>query len=449
VPHPGSKKPFAPRFGFAYRFNDKTVVRGGYGIFYDSAEGREIDDSADIYPYSIRNNLSPGSVSTLPKFSNQLFPSYSTLGPFPESTLSFIAVIESPNPINPYVQSWNLSVEREIARNTTLEVNYIGTHAIHLLDRRHIAQQTPIPASSLSFCQATDAGGNYINVTKAPCTVASRLPYPNFNGFYIDSDWNGYSHYNAMNIKFEHRAHDLAVTSVFTWSKSLDDKSAAAGVGASGTGFQGFMNNQNPSLDYGPSDFNVDHRFVSSFVYQLPIGRGKKLAGGVNRAADLLVGGWEITGITTFQTGFPYGITASDILGLTTCCNRANYTPGCNVSGGLTGKFQRLNMTCFTQPALGTFGNTGRNFLRQPGINNWDMGFGKNLSLSERFKLGIHVDTFNTFNHHQYAGDVGGLIVAGSGGNTSISNGVGNSNAGLITQASSSRVVQLSGKLTF
>ena len=160
VPHPGSKKPFAPRFGFAYRLTDRTVVRGGYGVFFDSSLGREIDDSGDIYPYSIRNNLSPSGDSALTKFSNNLFPSYDTLGPFPQSTLSFLAVIESPNPINPYVQSWNLSVQREIARNTTLEVNYIGTHSVHLLDRRNIAQPNTIPASSLAFCQAQDANGN-------------------------------------------------------------------------------------------------------------------------------------------------------------------------------------------------------------------------------------------------------------------------------------------------
>ena len=450
VPHPGSKKPFAPRFGFAYRLNTKTVVRGGYGIFFDSAEGREIDDSADIYPYSIRNNLTPGSVSTLPKFGNQLFPSYSTLGPFPQSTLSFIAVIESPNPRNPYVQSWNLSVEREIARNTTLEVNYIGTHAVHLLDRRNISQPNGIPASSLAFCQATDSGGNYINITQAPCTVASRLPFPNFNGFYIDSDWSGYSHYNAMNIKFEHRAGDLAVTSIFTWAKSMDDKSAAAGVGATGSGYQGTMNNHDPSLDYGPSDFDVDHRFVSSFVYQLPIGRGKKVLGGVGRGANLLVGGWEVTGITTFQTGFPYSVTANDVAGLLdTQFPRGSYVQGCNLKGNLTARFQRLNPACFTQPALGVYGDTSRNYLRQPGINNWDVGFGKNFFLGERFKFAIHVDTFNTFNHHQYSGDVGALITGGSGGNEVISNSVGSSNFGQITQASSSRVVQLSGKLTF
>ena len=329
-------------------------------------------------------------------------------------------------------------------------MNYIGTHSVHLLDRHDIAQANSIPASSLSFCQATDSAGNYINITQAPCTVASRLPYPNFNGFYIDSDWHGYSHYNAMNVKFEHRAGDLAVTSIFTWAKSMDDKSAAAGVGATGTGYQGFMDNHHPSLDYGPSDFDVDHRFVASYVYQLPIGRGKKLAGGVSRAANLLVGGWEITGITTFQTGFPYGISANDIASIyETVAQRGSYIPGCDIHGGLTAKFQRLNPACFTTPALGTYGDTKRNFLRQPGINNWDMGFGKNLFLGERFKFAIHVDTFNTFNHHQYAGDVGALITGGSGGNNTISNTVGASNFGLITGASSSRIVQLSGKLTF
>ena len=450
MPHPGSKKPFAPRFGFAYRLTNKTVVRGGYGIFFDSSEGREIDDSADIYPYSIRNDLNPGNVSALPKFSNQLFPSFNTLGPFPPSTLSFLAVIESENPINPYVQSWNLSVERELTRSTTLEVNYIGTHSLHLLDRRNISQPFGIPAASLAFCQTQDATGAYVNLTQAPCTQASRLPYPNFNGFYINSDWHGYGNYNAMNVKFEHRAGDLAMTGVFTWAKSFDDKSAAAGVGATGEGFQGTMDNHHPELDYGPSDFDVDHRFVASYVYQLPIGRGKKVLGGIGRAADLLLGGWELTGITTFQTGFPYSVYANDVGNvLDAIFQRANYVAGCNIHGSLSGQFQRLNPACFTQPALGVYGDTRRNILRQPGINNWDMGLGKYFSISERVKFALHLDTFNTFNHHQYGGDVGGLTLAGSGGNAAISRAVGASDFGQITQASSSRILQLSGKLTF
>ena len=460
VPHPGSKTPFAPRFGFNYRLTPRTVVRGGYGIFYDSYEGREIDDSADIYPYSIRNNLNPTSVSNLPKSSNDLFPSYSTLGAFPASTLSFIAVIESENPLNPYVQSWTASVERELARNTTLEVNYIGTHSLHLLNRHDIAQPFALSTADQPFCQHKDSTGNYDNLNVAPCNayVADssgnfpRLPYRNFTGFYIDSDFHGIAHYNALNVKFEHRAKDLAATAVYTWANSKDNKSAAAGVGASGTGFQGFMDNHNTKLDYGPSDFDVDQRFVTSFVYQVPIGRGKKIATSANRAADLAIGGWEITGITTFQTGFPFGVASNDIGGVQgTVAPRPNRVAGCNYHGGLTQKFQRLNMSCFAQQLPGTFGDTTRNFLRQPGINNWDMGFGKNFHLGDYVTFKLNVDTFNTFNHHQYAGDVGGLVVGGSGGNEVIDNSVNSTaaTAGKITGASSPRIIQLGGKITF
>jgi hypothetical protein len=132
---------------------------------------------------------------------------------------------------------------------------------------------------------------------------------------------------------------------------------------------------------------------------------------------------------------------------------RANITPGCNLkdntySGNLA-RFFRLNMNCFTGPAFGTYGTTGRNFLNQPGIDNWDMGFGKAFGLGEKAKFVFKADAFNVFNHHQYAGDVGGLLVAGSGGNQSICANVGSANCGLITGASSSRIWQFGGKIQF
>ena len=451
VPHPGSKTPFAPRFGFNYQVTPKTVARGGYGIFYDSAEGREIDDSGDIYPYAVRNNLSPTGDATLDKFSNNMFPDYSqSLTPFPLSTLSFLAVIESENPLNPYVQSWTLSVERELARNTTLEVNYIGTKGTHFLDRRNIAQALPLTGSDLTLCQNAYATNDTKTLSAAPCSTQSRRPYPNFTSYYIDSDWHGYSNYNAMNIKFEHRTHDLAATAIFTWAKSMDDKSAAAGVGATGSGYQGFMNNQNPGLDYGPSDFDVDKRFVASYVYQLPFGHGKKFANQINRATELAIGGWSLSGITTWQTGFPYSFTASDISGLnTTNFQRANLVPGCDLHQGLTKRFQYVNPGCFTQPAVGVYGDSSRNFLRQPGINNWDMELGKAFNITERVNFKLNIGTFNTFNHAQYAGDVGGLATGGSGGNNSIDSGVGDTYAGYITGANSARIIQFAGKLSF
>jgi hypothetical protein len=449
VPHPGPKTPWAPRFGLTYRLTPKTVFRGGYGIFFDSAEGREIDDSADIYPYSVRNSLNVTTNATAPKLTNNMFPVYDTLGPFPASTLTFIAVIESENPLNPYVQSWTAGVQRELARNTTIDVNYIGTHAIKLLDRRNIAQPFPIPAASLAFCQ-TQVNGKYVNLGVAPCSNASRLPYPNFTNFYIDSDWHGYSHYNGMNVKFEHRAHDLAATVVYTWAQSKDDKSAAAGVGATGAGYQGFMDNHRPELDYGLSDFDVDQRFVASYIYDLPFGRGKKYGSSVNRMTNLLIGGWETTGIATFQAGFPYSITASDINGtLNSQFMRANVVSGCNIHANLTKVMQRINPACFSQPALGTYGDLPRNTLRQPGINNWDMGVGKNFAIAERVNFRLAGDFFNAWNHHQYAIGTGALIGSGSGGGSSIDNNVSSTTAGQITTSSAARILQISGKLTF
>ncbi len=450
VPHGGPKTPFAPRVGINYRLTPKTVVRGGYGIFYDSAEGREIDNSGDIYPYSVRNSLNTTTNATAPKLSNNMFPDHTALGPFPLDTLTFIAVIESENPLNPYVQSWTASVQRELARNTTMEVNYIGTHAIHLLDRRNIAQPTAIPSDSLTFCRQQDDSGNYINLGVAPCSNASRLPYKNFTNFYINSDWHGYSHYNGMNVKLEHRARELAATVVYTWSQSKDDKSAAAGVGATGGGYQGFMDNSRPELDYGLSDFDVNQRLVGSYVYQLPFGRGKKLASGVNRATDLIIGGWETTGIATFQAGFPYGASASDISGvLNSPSMRASKVAGCDIHKGLTKTMQRVNFACFTQPGLGEYGDTPRNFLRQPGINNWDMGLGKSFQFGERASFRLAGDFFNAWNHHQYAIGTGGLIGSGAGGGSSIDNSVSSTTAGQIVNRSDARVIQISGKFSF
>ena len=127
----------------------------------------------------------------------------------------------------------------------------------------------------------------------------------------------------------------------------------------------------------------------------------------------------------------------------------ANYVPGCKIHSNLTGRFQRLNTACFTQPALGTYGNTARNYLRQPGINNFDMGFGKTFDLWERLRFTLKADAFNIFNHHQYAYNIGGLLVAGSGGGSSIDNNVNDTKFGLITASGTPRVIQFSGKLTF
>ncbi len=453
-PRSPSYLPFSPRLGFAYRpfGGNKTVIRGGYGIFFDSTETREIDDSGDLYPYVVRTNINPVTAPGAPKITDNLFPA--TAAPHAVSVATdggqFIAVIISENPINPYVQQYTLSVQRELAANTTLEVNYIGNKGTHLLDRININQ--PLPVASPALCDASQG-------TAGDCPTADRRPLPNFTNTTgtLDSRWSGYSNYNAGNVKLERRTSDLAAVVVYTYSKSLDDKSAAAGIGAT-NGFAGHLDDRNPSRDYARSDFDVGQRFVASFVYNLPFGRGKKFLGTSNKATDLAVGGWELTGITTFQKGFPFSVLANDKYGLLSA-----YTQRADITGTANSGFHKslnqwFNTASFAQPLAGAYGSSGRNILREPGINNFDIGALKNFSVYDRVNLQLRFETFNTFNHAQYGVDPSSPTAAASGpGTGAIDRNVNDQTAlgstintfGQVISARPGRVVQLGAKLTF
>jgi hypothetical protein len=431
------KHDFAPRIGFAYRPFEKTVIRAGYGIFWDGIEGRETDGSADIYPYVSRLNLQQ-TAGNITETTNQLFPDFTSISPVTPAANSFIAVIISEKPQNPYMQQWTLSVQRELARNTTLEVNYVGNKGTHLLSRNNINQAVPI--TDPAFCAA--------NPTLGECPVSARRPFSNFST-YIDSQWNSWSSYNAMNVKFERRTSSMAITSVYTWAKSLDDKSAAAGIGQDNSGgWQGFLNNHDPARDYGPSDFNVGQRFVSSFVYQIPIGRGKRLLTTVSKPVDLLVGGWQLTGVATFQQGFPFTVLAGDTTGLLDSFgqNRADQVGS---SGGIhKGLNEWFNTSSFVQPGPNQLGNSGRDILTMPGINNWDIGILKDLSFTERLRLQLRLESFNSFNHPQFYPDP--TTPAFAGGGTTVGNNVGNpATFGKITGAAPGRIVQIGAKFIF
>jgi len=436
-PADGSKKVFAPRIGFAYQLTDKTVIRGGYGLFYDSSETREIDDSGDIYPFVVRASPNATTDPALPKLTDNMFPPV-TLHQVSaaQDGSQFFAVIISEHPINPYVQQWSLSAQRELARNTTLELNYVGNKGTHLLDRTNIGQ--PLPPANPVLCAADPTAGD--------CPVAARRPYSNITSSlgFLDSRWDGYSNYNSFNAKLERRTRSSALLLVYTWAKSLDDKSAAAGLGAT-NGFAGHMDEHNQRLDYGPSDFDVPHRFVASYVYQLPIGRGKRFGGGMNKLADAAVGGWEVTGITTFQKGFPFSVSCNDTDGLLiTFTQRCNLTGSPGSTHNLTNWF---NTAAFSQPLAGQFGDSGRNILREPGINNWDVGLDKTFAFTERLHFQLRLETFNTFNHADYGLDPSQPGV--SPGQSAVGSSITGPGFGQVTVARPGRIVQIGGKFTF
>jgi hypothetical protein len=423
-PADASKRVFAPRFGFAFRpfSDDKTVVRGGYGVFFDSAEGREIDGAADIFPYVSRGNYTQSLGQANLINTDSLFPDFASAKVATPAANSFLAVNISPEPRNPYVQQWSLGVQRSLTQKTTLELNYIGTKGTHLLMRRNIAQARP-PANP-ALCAATPTAGD--------CPVASRKPFPNF-GTYIDSDWSGNSSYNAFNAKVEHRSNSMLFTMVYTWARSIDSKSAAAGIGNDVAGWQGFLNNADVRRDRGLSEFDVDHRLVSSLVYELPVGRGKKFGGNLPKAVDIVIGGWQVNAIATFQGGFPMTITAADLGGLndTFNTNRADLVGTPRLTKTLDRWF---DPSAFRQPAAGFLGTSGRSILRAPGINNWDTGLFKNFTITEKVSFQFRFESFNAFNHTQWGVPV---------------RNVADPNFGRILGARAARINQLGAKIVF
>ncbi len=419
TPADPSYMPFAPRIGFAYRpfGGDKTVIRGGYGVFWDSAELRETDGSADLYPYVSRGNYiqSPGQATPL-QTTNTLFPQI-VQGPAVPADNTFIAVIISEHPRNPYVQQWSFSIQRQLNSRTTLEVNYIGNKGTHLLERRNINQAYP-PADPAN-----------------PAPLEARRPYQNFVT-YINSDWSGNSSYNSANVTLQHRSGPLGLTAVYTWAKAIDEKSAAAGIGSTGSGYQGFMDNHDARRDRGLADFDVDHRFVGSFIYDLPFGRGKRFLSSTPKAVDVALGNWQVNGIATFQRGFPYSITAPDLGNVldTNGAQRGSVIGQAYPSGFTQSIAEWFNTAAFVQPPAGVFGNTGRNILRAPGINSWNLSLFKNFPIKERVNLQLRLESFNAFNHPQWGVPT---------------NDVSSPQFGQITSTNiPGRIIQLGGKLT-
>jgi hypothetical protein len=190
----------------------------------------------------------------------------------------------------------------------------------------------------------------------------------------------------------------------------------------------------------------VGQRFVASYAYMLPVGRGKMLGGSMNGAADAVVGGWELTGVATFQNGFPFSVGDNSQL-------TGEFSARANVTGDPNKGFTRsakewFNTSVFSAAKPGVFGLQGRNTLREPGVNNWDMGVVKYFPIGERFKFQFRLETFNTFNHAKYGVDPAATAASGPGQSAESANFTA-ANFGQITSYRPARNVQLSGKITF
>ncbi len=370
---------FAPRVGFAWTLgrDEQTVLRAGYGIYYDqspTAPGEALYFNSPYFDNNIFFSL-PGLPLTL----SNPFPSFFPF-PLPDSALAIQRDLRTA-----YMQHWSLNVQRQLGRSSLLEVAYVGSKGTKLLTARDINQ--PLPS-------ALPPGLPFVP-----------RPNPQFDDVdLLESRAN--SNYQSLQGRYQQRlTRGLSTLVSYTWAKSIDDASNFF----SSAGDPNFpQNSYNLRAERGRSNFDVRHRLSASYSYDLPFGKGHKLLAGEGLVSKLL-SGWQSYGILTLQSGRPFTVallsdidnsgTGRSILGF-----GANDRP--NVVGdpnsGARTIDQWFNTAAFGFSARGTFGNAGRNILDGPGYQNLNFSLVKNTSFSERLNLQFRAEFFNLFNHPNF-----------------------------------------------
>ena len=373
------KNNFAPRIGIAWTVGDdeKTVVRAGYGIYYDQSALAPTEAIYFNSPY-FDNNLF-FSIPGLPLTLSNPFPAFFPV-PLPDSALAIQRDLRTA-----YMQHWNLNVQRELGQHSVLEVAYVGSKGTKLLTARDINQPQPsVLPPGLPFVPRPDPRFDDINL--------------------LESRAN--SNYHSLQMRLQQRlSRGLAALVSYTWAKSIDDASNFF----SSAGDPNFpQNSYNVSAERGRSNFDVRHRLSVSYSYDLPFGRGKRYLADDGLASKLL-GGWQSFGVVTWQSGRPFTVallseidnsgTGRSILGF-----GANDRPNLvgNPELNSHSPSQWFNTAAFAFPAPGTFGNAGRNIVDGPGYQSVNASLVKNTHLTESVNLQFRVEAFNLFNHPNF-----------------------------------------------
>lgn len=411
-------KHFAPRIGFAYQLMPKLVMRGGYGIFFPNQylNSPQIAGYNSNTPYvaSLNGGISPCSGCSL----SNAFSS----GPVPITGNSLGALTNvgfSTGAVNPqrktyYDQQWMYGFQYALTAHDAVDVTYVGNHSVHTmagglnlnqLDPKYFSMGSALLAPVANpFAGVITSSGCGLD---QPTVAAGQLlrPHPEFCDINeVDATMGG-SHYNALDVNYTHRfSQGLTLLASYTFSKFIDNVGGPeTWANASSNFSENIRNVYNLAAEKSVDATDTPHSFVLSYVYELPVGKGKKYASGMNGVLNAVLGDWQTTGVATFKSGFPLTITPGG-----TSPNPFGVGQHVNVVGDYHLAHQTrlawFNTAAFQDAPQFDLGNAPRYFsdLRAPGYNNWDISIQKYFPVHESVRLQFRMDMFNAFNHTNF-----------------------------------------------
>jgi len=381
---------WGPRLGFAYDLTgrQKTVLRGGFGVFYERIEGNFVFSGINNPPFISQSDLYDGNVQNPTGGTTNVSPSGITCSHYLDMKV-------------PRIMNWSLGIQHKLTSETTLDVAYVGSSSANLSRTININQ---LQAGTLQ---------------KNPGVNTNALrPYPgyaNIQEYVTGSNAN----YNSMQVQVKRQVRGGGILNVaYTWSHAITDASSYS---------EQPMDSYYFKRDRGRLAWDRRHIFVFSYVYPLPFWRTGA------EWYKVAFGGWQLSGVTTLQTGMPLNLGINpDQAGIGQTSQRPNVVGDYSQGGGQ--RLQWFNTTAFGLPAAGTLGNLGRNVISAPTMNNWDASLQKNFRIRERLRIQFRAEFYDAPNHLSWVG---------------VGTTLGNANFGQITSATDPRSMQFGLRLEF
>ncbi len=449
----------APRIGFSYSADGNTTVRGGYGINYTQFN-REGGENLLAYngPYIVG-----ATINQLPSAGLCTSDTQDQTTCFRQTQQGYSTTLVSPSAFNPlkvqsryiprnnptgYIQTWQLSIQRQLPGNVVLDLGYVGSKGTHLMVLGDQNQAT-VDTFTSATCGITPTFTNGVlngqaTYTTSGCpTLQSRRPISNFAGIEVATGI-GYSNYNSLQFKAEKRyGNGLYLLNSFTYSRGFD---LASGHLETANGDNSRVNIQNLASNYGPSGYDQPLNDTTSILYDLPYGKGRRFGASAPRLSQLALGGWQMTIINSSTSGLPLNLNYSASSGFAVDSGLLTYRPNVvgpviasasnrvKTSTSVTGFFNNANVQV-PYAVNAPFGNAQRNSVRGLPFNQLDLGLHKAFPVwRDGTVIDLRGEAFNILNHVNYGGP-----------DTNRSN----STFGTITTAFPARQLQVAAKLIF